>query len=149
MGIDTMKVMMRCGMRALRGAQAGAFVALCAVLVASCGPTIKPSFDSPEPAARNAAIVEAAGKGEKSATPGLIRMLRSDDPCTRLLAIETLEQLHGTTYGFDSGADEWQRTAAIRRWEQALRAGELKQQEEHGGRVQSAAVLSVEGERTK
>lgn len=127
----------------------GACLALCGVLVPSCGPTIRPSFDSPEPAARNAAIVQAAGKDDVSATPGLIRMLRSDDPCTRLLAIETLEQMHGKTFGYDSGGAEWERTAAVRRWEAALQAGELSKIGTSGERVQSTVGLSVEGDRTK
>ncbi len=128
---------MLCGRRVLWCAMAGAPCVLCA-----CGPTVRPSFDSPEPAARNAAIVNAAGTGDRSATPGLIRMLRSDDPCTRLLAIETLEQLHGTTMGYDCGAEDWRRAVAIRRWEAARHSGELEADRKS---VQSSGILPKEG----
>lgn len=122
--------------------EVGGVLALCA-LFSSCGPTIRPSFDSPEPAARNAAIVKAAGAQDVAATPNLIRMLRSDDPSTRLLAIETLEQLHGTTMGYDSGDDPWKRAIAIRKWEGALRDGTLD------SRRSDASVQSTEAAQRK
>ncbi len=82
----------------------------------SCGPTIRPSFDSPEPAARNAAIVAAARSGDRRAVPDLVRMLDSDDPATRLLAIRTLERLTGQTFGYDHAAERRDREPAVRRW---------------------------------
>jgi HEAT repeat protein len=88
--------------------------------VPACGPTIHPSFDSPEPAARNAAIVRAADQGDRSAIPDLVRMLDSDDPATRLLAIRTLERLEGTTLGYDHAASIPDRDQAIARWVQRV-----------------------------
>lgn len=84
-------------------------------------PTAKPSFDSAEPAARNAAIVQAAQTGDRATIPNLVRMLASDDPATRVLAIRTLEQLTGTTNGFDATASDQVRAAGIQAWEGWLR----------------------------
>lgn len=86
-----------------------------------CGPTINPSFDSPEPAARNAAIVRAAGSQDKSAVSDLVRMLDSDDPATRLLAIVTLEGLTGERFGYEHGASEVERNESIEKWEAYLK----------------------------
>jgi HEAT repeat protein len=88
-----------------------------ALLVASCGPTIKADFNSPEPAARNAAIVKAAESRDQHAVPDLVRMLDSDDPATRLLAINALERITGQTLGYDFAATEFQRRAAADRWQ--------------------------------
>lgn len=89
----------------------------------SCGPTIRPSFDSPEPAARNAAIVAAARSGDRRAVPDLVRMLDSDDPATRLLAIRTLERLTGQTFGYDHAAESRDREPAVRRWREFAAGG--------------------------
>ena len=82
----------------------------------ACGPTIRPSFDSPEPAARNAAIVRAASNRDKRATPELIRLLSSDDPATRLLSIAALERINATTHGYNYTDSEQQRNDSIKRW---------------------------------
>lgn len=83
---------------------------------AGCGPAIAADFRSPEPAARNAAIVEAAATGDRSALPGLVTMLDADDPATRLLAIDALRRITGETLGYDHAAEPLQRKAAIGRW---------------------------------
>ena len=75
-----------------------------------------PDFNSPEPAARNAAIVRAARDKDQSAIPDLIRMLDSDDPTTRVLAIRTLERLTGQTHGYDPEADAASRSRAVDEW---------------------------------
>jgi HEAT repeat protein len=90
------------------------------LLLAGCGPTIRPDFNSPEPAARNAAIVQAAARRDAAAIPSLVRLLASDDPGTRLLAITALERLTGRTNGFAAGAPESERTEAIERWNAEL-----------------------------
>ncbi len=95
--------------------------------LAGCGPTIRPDFNSAEPAARNAAIVNAAARGDKSAAPDLVRMLQSDDPATRLLAIEALERITGERLGYDPTDTEADRAQAIERWKVKVRspAGEV------------------------
>lgn len=81
-----------------------------------CGPVVTPSFDSPEPAARNAAIVRAAETRDRESVDELIAMLSSDDPATRVLAIRTLERITGQTNDYDPHADDLSRAAAVRRW---------------------------------
>lgn len=81
-----------------------------------CGPAVTPSFDSPEPAARNAAIVRAAETRDQGSVDELIAMLDSDDPATRVLAIRTLERITGQTNDYDPHADTMSRAAAVRRW---------------------------------
>lgn len=96
---------------------------VCAVGVASgCGPAVTPDFNSAEPAARMDAAVIAARDGDRSKVPDLIRLLDSDDPATRLVAIRALERLTGETQGYDHAASDEHREAAIRRWEEWHRA---------------------------
>lgn len=86
-----------------------------------CTPIPK-GFDSPEPAARIEAAVEAARTGDTGAIPDLIGLLDSDDPATRLVAIRSLERLTGETLGYDHAAAEPEREAAIGRWVEWERA---------------------------
>lgn len=97
-----------------------AALALALVAVAGGCATVTPSFDSVEPAARNAAIVQAAQRHDRSSVPQLVRMLRSDDPTTRVLAIRTLEQLTGQTHGYDALDTPDRRASAIERWQASL-----------------------------
>ena len=100
---------------------AAMITALWLIAATGCaGPTIHPTFDSPEPAARNAAIVRAASERDQSAIPDLVRMLESDDPATRLLAISTLERLTGETHGYRASDRHSDRRAAVARWRQAI-----------------------------
>jgi HEAT repeat protein len=80
-----------------------------------CVPIPK-GFDSPEPAARIEAAVEAADRGDRGAIPDLIALLESDDPATRLVAIRSLERLTGETLGYDHAAGEYEREEAVERW---------------------------------
>lgn len=82
----------------------------------SCVAVPDPDFNSPEPGARNAAIVDAAARGDRAALADLVRMLDSDDPATRLLAISALERQTGTTLGYDHAAPSLRRQEATRRW---------------------------------
>jgi hypothetical protein len=101
-------------MRSVRGVHS--ILVLPLLAGAGCGPTIRADFDSPEPAARNAAIVQAAGRRDRSAVADLVRMLDSDDPATRLLAINALERITGERLGYEYAAPEGERLAAIERW---------------------------------
>lgn len=95
--------------------QTSGFILL--LCVGACGPTIRADFNSPEPAARNAAIVQAAAGRDASATPDLVRMLDSDDPATRLLAIDALERITGERLGYEHAAGEHEREEAVARWQ--------------------------------
>ena len=90
-------------------------------LLPACGPAITPDFDSPEPAARNAAAVRAAAADDKTSIRDLVRLLDSDDPATRLIAINALERLTGTTLGYDHAAPEPERRAGAARWADYVR----------------------------
>ena len=92
-------------------------------LLSACGPTIEADFDSAEPAARNAAIVEAARIKDAAAVPDLVRMLDSDDPATRMLAIDALERITGHRHGYDHAAAEHERAPAVERWEAWVKGG--------------------------
>ncbi len=94
---------------------------LLAVALGACGPTIRPDFNSPEPAARNAAIVRAMADRDERAIPDLVRMLDSDDPATRLLAINALESLTGTRLGYDPAASPQARAPGVRAWADYVR----------------------------
>lgn len=83
-----------------------------------CGPSMPRGFDSPEPAVRIDAVVSAAAKGDRRAARDLIRVLDSDDPAARMLAIRALERITGETNGYDYAAPESQRREAVRRWQE-------------------------------
>jgi hypothetical protein len=87
-----------------------------AAAVCSCGPGTIPSFQSDNPASRNAAIVEAAEAGDEKALRDLVRMLESEEPSTRFLAIEALRRLTGEDFGYDYAAEEPGRRPAVERW---------------------------------
>lgn len=86
------------------------------LFLAGCMPDAPASFDSPEPAARNRAIVHAAAARDEDKIPDLIRMLDSDDPLTRMLAIRTLQDLTGETRGYDYRDPHERRRRAIAAW---------------------------------
>jgi hypothetical protein len=92
-------------------------------VLTACRSRITPSFDSPEPAARTAAVVRAAAEGDRGAIPNLVRMLESDDPATRVLAITALEGMTGDRLGYEPSAGELERGGAIRRWREYVSAG--------------------------
>lgn len=102
--------------------------------VPGCGPVVTPSFDSPEPAARNAAIVRAAETRDRGSVDELIAMLDSDDPATRVLAIRTLERITGQTNDYDPHADDLSRDAAVRRWHAWYAANNFPHDSTVGGR---------------
>ena len=96
----------------------------CAAAMCSCGPGTIPSFESDNPAARNAAIVDAAGADDQASVPNLVRMLESEEASTRFLAIEALRRLTGETLGYDYAAEEPERRDAVERWRTFVAEGE-------------------------
>lgn len=84
--------------------------------LAGCAPEAA-SFDSREPAARLAASFRAVETNDTGSVNQLIRMLSSDDPAERLVAIRSLERLTDQTLGYHHEASEDEREAAIERWE--------------------------------
>lgn len=91
-------------------------MAACVGLVgAGCSSPAR-GFASPDPGARLDAAVDAAARKDRSSIPELIKLLESDDPAARLVAINTLHRLTGTTNGYDHAAPEPERRAAVDRW---------------------------------
>ena len=102
----------------LRSALAGVIAAACA---GACSPKMVQGFDSPEPAARNVAIVQSVDQPSSPTTlRDLVSMLNSDDPATRLLAIAALERKTGQRLGYDPAASDQERKEAIRAWDRWL-----------------------------
>jgi len=110
------------GLADRRSAWCACGLAAIAGLLAGCTPSMPKGFDSPEPAARNEAIVDAAERKDRAARADLVRMLDSDDATTRLLAISALQEIEGTTLGYDYAAAEPERDRAIDAWKARLAA---------------------------
>ncbi len=79
-------------------------------------PAREVGFDSSDPAGRVDALRDAAASGDRSAIPGLIVTLGSDDPAQRMLANRALVRLTGRDFGFDHAADPGARAAGVERW---------------------------------
>jgi len=96
---------------------AGIALAIAALAVSGCFPTLEPAFDSPAPSKRLDAIVDAAAQDDRSTIPPLIEMLDSDDPAERMLAIRALERISGgLTFGYRYADPEWLRRESVNRW---------------------------------
>jgi len=83
-------------------------------------------FTSPDPNRRLDAIIEAARSDDPAAIRSLIVQLDSADAAARILAIRTLEDLTGETFGYDPYSGDIERGAAVdrwTRWERERRAG--------------------------
>ena len=78
---------------------------------------------TPEEQAR--AAVQLTEHRDVQSIPELIALLNDNDPAVRMYAITALEDLTGQTYGYKFYAPEAERAAAIQRWQEALRAGQL------------------------
>lgn len=94
-------------------------------LVACSQPSMTGGFDSPNPAAKMHATVEAVRNGDQSAVRHIVEQLDSDDPAVRLLAIMALERLTGQTLGYEHDASKWDRNVAIERWVRAVESQEI------------------------
>jgi hypothetical protein len=70
-----------------------------------------------DPSVRIPAIKRAVRSGDRSALPGMVRDLRSDDAAIRMYAIEGLRLLTGDDLGYRYYDDAPQRRAATKRWE--------------------------------
>lgn len=84
--------------------------------LSACRPTAPVGFDSPEPMGRVDAALLAAERGDRTAIPDLIRLLDSDDPLIRMVAIRSLERLTGETMGYRHDAPTLERRRAADRW---------------------------------
>jgi HEAT repeat protein len=83
---------------------------------AGCLPTSDPGLASRDPAMRIDAMATAAETKDRSAIPGLIQRLDSQDGGERLLAIVALERITGDRLGYDHEAPIAEREAGVERW---------------------------------
>jgi len=115
-----------------RGDRSLHFTAACLVALtalAGCLPTESTSLQSRDPVKRMEAMVDAADDHDRAKIPGLVKLLDSDDPATRMLAIRSLEEITGDTLGYDHAAPRRQRNEAVDRWVEAVKAGKYGQLE--------------------
>lgn len=82
-----------------------------------------PSFESPTPKGRAAAVAEAVSQGDREAIPDLIEALDDSDPVVRSWAIRGLKDLTGESFGYDPFAPQGLRDEAIERWVRWRQAG--------------------------
>lgn len=73
-------------------------------------------FQSPTPAGQTRALTDPSLLDDRSTIPDRIRLLDSDDPLVRLLAIETLTRMTGQTFGYDYASSRIERDQAVARW---------------------------------
>lgn len=85
-------------------------------LLACHTPPIENSFDSPDPAAQLPAILQSAKAPDPSDIPQLVRLLQSEDPAVRFLAIDALDTITGQTLGYRAWDTPPERAAAVERW---------------------------------
>lgn len=116
-----------------------------AAIMSGCFPTAKKGFDSPDNALRIDAAVHAAESSDTRAVPDLVRLLDSDDPATRLVAIRSLEKITGTTLGYDHAGTASAREAGVQRWQAWLK--ERAPQVDASGQAARGARAGRDGER--
>jgi hypothetical protein len=80
---------------------------------------------SPYPLDRVRAAVELAEAGDAQAVDLLIELLEDRDRGVRMYAILALERLCGKTFGYKYYDSEPRRAAAVARWREARRQGEV------------------------
>lgn len=104
---------------------------LCPALLAvwllgpGCAATSAPSLSSAYAPDRARAIVRAAERREAGAIHHLVALLEDSDAAVRMYAILALERLTGQTFEYRYYDPEPRRAAAVQRWRQAVRAGQI------------------------
>jgi hypothetical protein len=99
----------------------------CVAVLSGCLPSESVSLQARDPVKRMEAIVDAAEEHDRSQIPGLVKLLDSDDPATRMLAIRSLEEITGETHGYDHAAPRLQRDKAVEEWVAAVESGKYGQ----------------------
>lgn len=101
-------------------------VAMVSVWVGCAPPPAREGhFSSPDPAAKLYAIHRAGEQRDWSTIRSLIEQLDSSDGLVRMMAIQALQRITGTRYGFVPYGTQLQRRVAVERWTQAVRDGEF------------------------
>ena len=82
-------------------------------------------LDDPDTMVRVRAICWAGNNTEAAAVPELVERLAEEDESVRFFAITSLRRITGDDYGYDYKADAQCRAEALKRWREALAAGEI------------------------
>ncbi len=111
----------------VRKVAAGAILLAAVVLVGACG-GVRPrqAAYSDYPLDRAQAAVELARRGDCRGLDLLINLLEDEAAAVRMYAINSLERLCGRDYGYHYYDPPAQRKAAVARWREARRSGELE-----------------------
>ena len=100
------------------------------LIFSGCGSPFDRDFglsdlEDPNPAIRIMAIRWASDNNVSSAMPQLVNLLQDEDAAVRFYAIEGLQRMTGTDYGYDYKASPHIRAEAVERWQQFLEQKEL------------------------
>lgn len=102
---------------------------------------------SANPLDRARAAVAAAGSHDPIAIQSLVDLLEDSDDVIRMYGIIALRRICGETLGYEYHAPEADRTAAVQRWRDAIRAGTVRVRGDmpHGATAEeSGAALAAE-----
>ncbi|MEX0741161.1 MAG: HEAT repeat domain-containing protein, partial [Phycisphaeraceae bacterium] len=101
--------------------------AICLTLLSGCTPAVSEGgFNAPDPGSKLYAIIRAGQTRDRTAIPHLIEQLESDDQAVRMYSILALDRITGTRLGYIHHAPSHHRQAAVARWVEAYRTGELE-----------------------
>ena len=111
----------------LRSRLVAALLAALVVVIQGCTSNAmqRRRLASDYPLDRAQAAVALAQAGDAGAVHRLVELLDDDDRGVRLYTILALERLTGRTYGYVYYASQSERDAAVARWRDALRNGEV------------------------
>ena len=103
------------------------WVACATVALGGCGPhRERERLNSYNARERAQAAVRLAGAHDANAVHCLVPLLYDGDSAVRMYAILSLEDLTGETFGYRYYDPEEERSAAIERWQAALREGRVQ-----------------------
>lgn len=91
----------------------------------TAGDYYRARLQSPIPLERGQAVVALEQTRDPDVIPALIETLEDPDAGVRLLAIGALRRMCGNEYGYRYYHDESRRTAAVKRWREAVRNNEI------------------------
>ncbi len=98
---------------------------LLALSLVACRSSSRNELASPNPLERALAAVRLAEAGDAGAVHELVDLLEDSDRAVRMYAILALVRLTGEDYGYTYYGSDLARALAVRRWRDALRAGEV------------------------
>ncbi|MEX2672069.1 MAG: hypothetical protein WD294_08175 [Phycisphaeraceae bacterium] len=111
----------------MRTAVVGIITAAICLALSGCTPAISEGgFHAPDPGSKLYAITRAGQNRDRTAIPHLIEQLESDDQAVRMYSILALDRITGTRLGYIHHAPSHHRQAAVARWVEAYRQGELE-----------------------